>query len=682
MYLFLISLSALAQDKSKICIVDAITKMQVEYVQVYSLCYPNDVIFSDEKGIINKNHFSQFCEKYELSHLNYKDLQINSQEFSYADTLWLTPIKYDFDEITITSQKLDNQYLYDLINDFLDLMRKNKINSTRYYYFVLNSKTDKELRENVSATLKLDYNHQNGFKRKVNAFVEGSFRYNREAIFLNLETDKLITSFSPFSITQDEYCLPLNVKKITKRNHLIKRLICDNCKESEYLFQISSMQDGKIATIKFDYISLKAIEYQVIVSEFLAVRLLGLKTNEARYLEDFKIKYTFNETGDFIDLIEFVFNVRIGESNKTKVLGILKNNKQSRLPTHFITGKYNPDNIYEEIALSISDSVCNRYSFNDDLAKGIGINESDYYKLSSANPQILSLFLSLPNSKNKFLVHGQQKINSSNYKMFLLEKEYWYYKYEKKIFNNSFLNFNWVINYKTEDSIKWRLDSKPTFWNSNYSNIYATYIDTIHFNFFSNVIFDWVEAQRLKFISSFDNNIYLRDIANISNNIDSTFNFVNNSAQNLLFKFIDEKMSFEEVDRLNSEIKGILGIDNLHLYFKTEIPRIIQDNKYESTIGRYLNLGYKLEHKDSTYFKYCIERSIILLDELIKSYEAIPSRDLKKLGSYYGLQAESYMLLKDIKPACECLNYYIKYWPGTIEYSPKKKTFYRKHCKN
>ena len=55
MYLFLISLSALAQDKSKICIVDAITKMQVEYVQVYSLCYPNDVIFSDEKGIINKN---------------------------------------------------------------------------------------------------------------------------------------------------------------------------------------------------------------------------------------------------------------------------------------------------------------------------------------------------------------------------------------------------------------------------------------------------------------------------------------------------------------------------------------------------------------------------------------------------------------------------------------------------
>ncbi|MBK9257073.1 MAG: hypothetical protein IPM42_16460 [Saprospiraceae bacterium] len=677
--LFLISFVVQAQQDKTIVFLDEKTKEVVSFVHVSSECNSNIGSFSNDLGICILDFKEIDCIKWRINHISYKSLVFDISFLNSIDTILIEPLGYTFEDIEIVSNKTDNQYLYDKINLLLKAKRKQKETISSNYFYVLRSWSDQALREEINATLKLKYAHSSGFESSKRSLVSGNFWYHPEAIFLNLNTERIIYRFSPFAKELNEFKLPLNAYKLTKKTHKIQRIVCDDCSESQYYVQIISIQNGIKTILKYDYLTFLIEEYRVEFEESNALELRRLN-NEKSNISNLKLKYNFQD--NIVDNIQFQFYLKFNDtSDSVKVLGFLKNEYQDIMSKHDILGEYSADNLYEEISLSMPDSISLDYG---PLAKATAnfFGDVENNHLSSSNSSVREAFLSLPNSRNTFITHGQKRLVAFDYQSYILPKEYWYFRYEKKVFNHTKLNFNWVFKVHDIDSNSFSILSLPTLWNVNYSNLYATYRDTIHFNFCSNLLFDWVECKRQKLIDSLGVIKFSKNQENhIKTFIDTTFRKVNSIVQQNMLSFMDEKMTFKQVEEINREIYTKLKIDNLAIYFASEIRKIILDSKYESTINRYMALGNSVEAKDKNLFLHCMKSALILRQKLIVEYEKSSDVDRTVLGSFYGLQAETYIKLDKEKEACDCLRKYIKYWPVAINYSSLKKDFYDLKCK-
>jgi len=666
------------ENTKKILFLDSQTNEVVSFVHISSKCIGNMGFVSDEKGRADLN--ISMCKKWTTNHLNYHSAVIYTDGYHQIDTIRLQPISYLIESMTIASQKTDNQYLYDYLNVILKKKRNDKLKIKTDYIFLLRSASNDIIREEINAKIKLQYSNSIGFENLSNSLVVGNFWYHPEAVFLNLNTDRLITSIAPFAKKTDVFALPFNASKLTKKLHKIKRLICDNCKETEFLVQISSINNDDQSIIKFDYKTLEILEYKIekaIAPEINIQRING----DTTFVRNLSIKHTFDSETNEIELIQFQFDIHFsGLTDTVKIDGLFKNQHQDNIPKHFIFGKYMPDNLYEEICLSMPDTI----ELNQQIDKKEWYNwlpNKMLGTLSSFNPDVRNLFLNLPNSNNKFITNGSKMLTGSDYKSYFLPTEYWFYKYEKQIPNATNLNLNWVVKINENRNTDSTISSIPTLWNSNRTKFYSSFKDTTYFTLCANLIFDWMECRRLDIIDSMDGDTTnFRDPEKLKVIIDTSFNIANRRAQQLILAAMEDKFSFRQLVDLNRQVNERLGNDYLFSLFKLEIPVIISDRDYISLDRRYADIGYSSDSKDPEFFKYCMQRLILFYGELIKVYQEQEAKDIKLLGSFYGLLAESYMGLRQNEQACDCLRKYKLYWPEAYQTTHKKRAFYEENC--
>jgi len=667
---------SISQNLKSIFFIDFNTKEPIDFLQLISECNQHEVLYSDIKGNCIFDLKLNECNKWSTNHLSYELITIDLINIQNLDTVKLNPKSYIIDSIQITSKKQDNQYLFDLVNQLLAEQRLESKFESNYYFYKLNSKTNQTVREEIRAYFKIPYSHKSGFISEGKELLKGNFWYKPDAIFLNINTENLLFSFSPFRVIKNNYSLPLNEKKITKKKFQIKRLVCNYCKQSEHLLEILSIQENVRSVLLFDYITLKPVEYFIEFNKN-GDSFFKRLNQENVGVEKLIIRYIFNNFN--IEILEFEINLNLKNEN-VKTFGVLKNVNRHIQKQHNILGNYESDNLYEEISISIPDSLKLKELKTSDFDISFITNDSN--TLESLSKDVLEPFLELPSSHNKFIIHGNERLNSFDYKSSLVQKEYWFYQYEKYIPNSTLLRLNWTYKIINNDSSIIVVESLPTLWNSKKSIIQSTYLDTAYFNFCVNLVYDWVEFKRKELFTK-----TLIDILNcydknyVDSFINSTFKLINNQAQEYIIKLVENKMNFNQIDELNNKILNDIGIDNILLYFKHEINAILSDNNYRSFIDQYNKSGYLYRIKNPEFYKHCIARTTLLYDELIYYYKSNTNFDKRKLGSFYGLQAEAYIIIENKEKACYCLKNYIRFWPEAINVSLLKKEYYYKQCK-
>ncbi|MEP7198151.1 MAG: hypothetical protein ABI851_16655 [Saprospiraceae bacterium] len=332
-----------AQHKS-ILLLDITTNEPVEFAYVYSESFNT---LSDSLGVVLLPLNNQF-EYLHISHINYRKETLNFKLIANSDTVFLSPATFNLKEISVVApkQKLD---LYRRVNNVLKKYQNSRSKESLQFTYLLKTNIDGIAVEKINSSIGLSY--QIGGK---NIFPDkwlnnGSFNFNENSPFINLDLEQFILNLHPFQEAKG-YSL-LTSKNISSKEHWIHLLECDSCDINQIKLVIESESQTCILLIDVDKDKLLSAIYKIDSSATLSFFRI---TEDRKYkFKELILQYEFNEEG---------FPIVINGDLSLTYLGKLINSKfilyrteasyQNQLFVVFGEPAFN--NIYEQMILQPS----------------------------------------------------------------------------------------------------------------------------------------------------------------------------------------------------------------------------------------------------------------------------------------------------------------------------------------
>jgi len=494
--------------------------------------------------------------------------------------------------------------------------------------------------EKIMAQLDVLYSHNSGFELQDDYVEFGSFWYNSMVTFLNLDTDKLILFFDPFSkkTTDTRYLLSSN-SKIKKKYYKISILPAEQGKK----IRLTSKNGKEISEFYITANEQKIQEIDYILNKPDDLGLLRINNDKKVKVNRLNIKYVFNDN-DKIELILYSLDYMIGVA-KTTVNGFfMKNNfHSSDSSIHLITGNYKPDDIYEQI-LFFAGSNKNKVNRLFNIAGYSEFNISDTSGLSSNSVDFRDKYFLLGVEQNKIKAWNKKRLDLSDFNVLITNKKY--IRKGERIFSPVKNNFStlWIFDIKQTKN-RFIVESMPSLMVGKQTLIVNGTQDTLEILLKANMVFDLSEITRKDIINNIQQlNASTYSLLDIKNKIKNSYTKCYNDYNEFLDKNIQRKVNPLQAVIFDSIIYQNLGVKNINLYFEKELNDIINDSNDVSINSRIIGMGYYLKNNDSIKAVTCFNKAIELTKIKIQYIKSCKKYDKRLLGIAYGSLAKLYYL--------------------------------------
>jgi hypothetical protein len=575
-FLFIAFLSCvnLVCQKS-ILFVDKLTNEPIDFMLLYSKCN-TATIYSDHSGLIVLDTTKFKCNNISIEHLNYATKEFNFNQLKLSDTIKLVAKLNILEEVKISSPRDLTKQWINLLNGILKKYQKDKRSYKDFFHYnLLTVNFDKEVIEEIKADLEITYSKSSGFYLENDYIKTGAFGFHTKTPFLNLNTEKLILAYSPFSKKNntDLNYLPFNSQKINTKNLKIYDIHCDHCKENEILLKLIFENNVKCQVL-LDTLLLEIRELQYDNINFTKVNLWRLD-NTTFSFDNGSLYFTFDSTG--VALIKVKLQPVASESKIQNItLSLIKYRSNKDRSYLKVLGDYTPDNIYENIILN-PDNLNLMPQPNETY---MDVNDQDvifskqFLELNSKGN--LKSIIKLKNSSNRFNIWDYK--NTLTYPDYtFVSKGSYFDNFGKFVKLKTELRINWFIQFQKVDN-EFKVYSLPSFWNIPKSSYVEGLQDTLYNDLFSNLIFDYYEAHRQILMDSLkDINITNSNINLIMDLFDKRYQSVSIEVNHLL-EIIQSSpiLPLQSIDVINNFNIKILGSDRIKESFNKEFNILIQ----------------------------------------------------------------------------------------------------------